>query len=147
MNIYYLIYLSAASEKFGMDEEELDKILVSARQNNREMGITGALLYIDGDFIQMLEGEEEQVKKLFTKISKDSRHGAILRVSEGRRSSRLFSDWYMGYKKLKKSDFDHLDGYLNLKDKLTNFKDISDPSHPAVKLMENFYQLHSLRIH
>ena len=146
MNFYYLIYLSAASEKFGMDEEELDKILISARQNNREMGITGALLYIDGDFIQMLEGEEEQVKKLFAKISKDPRHGAILRVSEGRRSSRLFSDWFMGYKKMNKSDFNHLDGYLNLKNKLSSFGNISAPNHPAVKLMENFFQLHSLRI-
>ena len=36
----------------------LDDILTASRRNNAMMGITGLLLYIDGGFLQMLEGDE-----------------------------------------------------------------------------------------
>ena len=38
------------------------------------MGITGLLLFIDGGFLQMLEGEERAVRELYTRIAADRRH-------------------------------------------------------------------------
>ena len=44
-----------------LSEEELNAILVQARQYNIAHSITGILLYIDGDFLQVLEGKKEHL--------------------------------------------------------------------------------------
>ena len=146
MEIYYLIYLSVAANKFGLDEKELDELLDSCRATNEKLGITGALLYIDGDFIQMIEGDEENVKELYLKIVRDSRHSSILKLTEGWREKRLFSEWRMGFKKMSKADFDTPNGYIDIRDALTDQSEMSDPNHPAIKLMSSFYEIHSLKL-
>jgi hypothetical protein len=41
-----------------MTQAEIDVILEQARRRNIETGITGILFYLDGNFLQLLEGEE-----------------------------------------------------------------------------------------
>lgn len=48
--MYHLIYASSASKPFS--QLELDDLLIKARQNNIRLGITGMLIYRDGNFIQ-----------------------------------------------------------------------------------------------
>ena len=40
-------------------------MLTEARERNQQLGVTGLLLYKDGDFIQLLEGDKATVKALF----------------------------------------------------------------------------------
>lgn len=47
-----LIYTSSAVELFR--EDELVELLKTSRDNNRRRGITGMLLYNDGNFLQVL---------------------------------------------------------------------------------------------
>ena len=58
-NIFYLVYVSSAVRLFAT--AELLKILGKFRRNNQLLGISGLLLYKDGNFIQALEGTEETV--------------------------------------------------------------------------------------
>ena len=71
-----LLYVSNTAYEFGLDD--LDNVLAASRRNNAMLGITGLLLFIDGGFLQILEGEERAV---LTSLSAKSR--ATLTVWRG----------------------------------------------------------------
>ena len=96
--MYYLIYVSSATHE--MNKEELAEILDTARKKNAHISITGMLLYKDGNFMQMLEGEKESVLKLFEKIKKDPRHKDVTTVIEREAPRRTFPDWTMGFRNM-----------------------------------------------
>ena len=52
----------------------LGDILAVSRANNVLLGITGFLIYIDGGFLQILEGDERAVRELFMHTCNDRRH-------------------------------------------------------------------------
>ena len=61
--MFRLIYVSTAREL--MDKDALLGILAKAREKNARLGITGMLLYKDGNFLQLLEGEETIVRGIY----------------------------------------------------------------------------------
>lgn len=74
-------------------ESELEKIEQSSLSNNAKNGITGYLLYVDGYFIQYLEGSAKQVEKLYLKISLDPRHHSITLLGHEKITERAFKKW------------------------------------------------------
>jgi hypothetical protein len=136
MSIYRVLYTSQCSPE--VNEEEVFKIIKHAQEKNTAQGITGMMLYVDDNFIQVLEGEKEQVKALYQKISMDQRHFAIKTVLEGFIPKRLFENWTMGLKILTKMDLEELkmlnnDPQFDLKKLLTNQQDIT------LEIMKHFY--------
>lgn len=107
--IYYLVYASAATELF--DKPTLLELLTKAREKNQRLGITGLLLYKDGDFIQLLEGPKAAVKALYSTIDSDPRHVGSMVMAEGERDERLFADWSMGFRDLADPDVQTLPGF------------------------------------
>ncbi|MBP7868204.1 MAG: diguanylate phosphodiesterase [Acidobacteria bacterium] len=103
-----LIYCSAARKRFG--PEELVRILDQARLNNARCGVTGMLLYADGSFFQVLEGEEATVDALFESISRDDRHGGVTLIIREPVARRSFGDWTMGYAEPTAQDMDAIVG-------------------------------------
>ena len=93
--MYYLIYLSSAVKPMNYDE--LSALLQQCRDSNRELGVTGMLLYQNGTFMQMLEGEKQVVLDLYEDIKKDERHTGFHTVLEGDIQERNFEDWSMGF--------------------------------------------------
>ncbi len=67
-------------------------------------------MHIDGDFIQVLEGDKEKVTNLYDKISKDIRHKGIINVVKGDVEKRQFNDWSMGYKSTDYSEINKIEG-------------------------------------
>lgn len=92
---YQIIYSSVGSTP--MQLEDLEDLLEQAQCRNARKGITGALVYVDGHFLQILEGEREGVQKLMARISGDLRHEAVTVLQEGEIASAAFSDWNMAY--------------------------------------------------
>jgi len=92
---YQMIYSSESATPMQMDD--LEEILEHARHSNAEKGITGALLYVDGVFLQVLEGEMEAVQTLMEKIAKDFRHETVTVLKQGPIETTAFSDWDMAY--------------------------------------------------
>lgn len=90
-----LIYISSAAP--GMKESEVEKILASSRANNAANGLTGMLLFHDGCFFQVLEGEEESVARTFAVISRDTRHGGLIVMESKPVADRGFPQWSMGF--------------------------------------------------
>lgn len=76
---------------------EILHILESARANNAALSVTGALLYSQENFAQVLEGPAEAVGKIFENIRQDTRHGEVTVVESGFTGERQFADWSMAF--------------------------------------------------
>jgi len=93
-----MLYVSGAAPQ--MRHTEIENILAASRRNNLRDGVTGMLLWADGVFIQILEGEPHTVRTLYHRIQADDRHRNLMVVLEQAAEKRLFSQWSMGFKQL-----------------------------------------------
>ena len=126
------VYSSAATEP--MPKSKLYKILVEARVNNKLSDVTGLLVYVDGKFLQILEGEEGVVASLLEKISHDRRHKDLKVVYKANIEQRTFASWQMAYVSLSARELAAWAGLRNtttLEDTLATLE--SEPNRfPAV---------------
>ena len=95
--MYKIIYLSSATKPFSLTE--INDLLAKAREKNSRLGITGMLIYREGNFIQLIEGDEQAVKNLYSTIKDDSRHKDCLVLDEGTIEKRCFAEWSMNFQK------------------------------------------------
>ena len=93
--MFSLVYVSAAVTWFS--DRELRELLAQCRLSNAQTGITGMLLYKDGNVMQALEGEERTVRALEARIAADRRHQGMVTLHSGHTAERQFSDWTMGF--------------------------------------------------
>lgn len=93
-NLHRLLYISRATRP--LDEGELEKLEAQAATNNKRRGVTGILLHASGYFLQVLEGNLVELKVLYEKISRDSRHENIHLLLFTRATSRVFPSWHFG---------------------------------------------------
>jgi len=134
--MYYIIYLSSATQLF--DNQELQDILEVSNKNNEQQGVTGLLLYSDGNIIQVLEGEQETVQDIYKKIARDSRHHSIITLKEGDLAERNFPDWSMGFKTISSKVFSEIAGFKDLRNQ--SFENIAPVSnHPVLNILKTFY--------
>ena len=112
--MYFIIYHSKASEK--ITESDLNDILETSRRNNPKNDITGCLLYYNGEFLQILEGEKEAVTEQFEKIRKDSRNREITLLESSSAEKRMYPDWSMAYYKMNDNEMDEVREYLKIED-------------------------------
>jgi hypothetical protein len=132
----------SSATKF-LSEEDISSLLHKARQYNLEHNITGILLYIDGDFLQILEGNKHDVYDLFLKIKTDTKHRGIIVVHEGKKAARQFKEWTMGF---------HSSSYKEITD-ITGLKDINKnnlqniDNKKALLLLNTFVKSHGSKIY
>ncbi|MEO6080473.1 MAG: BLUF domain-containing protein [Steroidobacteraceae bacterium] len=93
--LVHCIYASRASPSF--EEHDIPALLEAARRNNASLGITGVLLYVEGNFFQVLEGEAAAVAEVFGRIRDDNRHGRVTQIISEPIFERVFTDWTMGF--------------------------------------------------
>ena len=98
-----------------MNDKDLLNILTTSRENNKTNNITGMLLYDNGSFIQVLEGEDQEVENTFINIQNDDRHDNVLVMQNRDISSREFAYWSMGFENLTNIDKTKIDGYSQFK--------------------------------
>lgn len=108
--MYSLLYISIATQ--AMQLSGLKEILVYSRTRNRDHGITGCLVYIEGiigecqhcRFIQVLEGSENEIMTLYNSIRRDPRHHSVTLIKSGLVKQRYFETWEMGFERIKLED-------------------------------------------
>jgi hypothetical protein len=108
--MHHIIYLSQATR--SLSDEELAKLLAQAREDNTRQGITGALVYGAGQFMQIIEGEEAALAMLYAKLLQDGRHGQVFKFADKPIAQRSFADWSMAFRPLSAEQFAELAGYL-----------------------------------
>ena len=131
--MHAILYRSLARP--GLLADDLNAIIATAQERNRQLGVTGLLLHgrletipsAPGEFVQWVEGPEEEVENLFALIETDERHrdvevlgrGSIAELTDASHTSvqvdlaagRLFPMWSMGLVRLAELPAT-LDGFL-----------------------------------
>ncbi len=78
MKRWAICYVS--SENNRMEEDQIQCLFSQTQTNNKANDICGILLYSQGNFFQVIEGEEKTVTNLFQKIEKDRRHRNLFKI-------------------------------------------------------------------
>ena len=89
-----LIYRSVSTRGVA-SALHMSDILAEARSRNAELGVTGVLTAVDGQFIQIIEAPQASVDTLLASLSLDPRHTAIQVLERRQVSGRAFGDWEM----------------------------------------------------
>ncbi len=96
--MYELVYSSKANK--NTDKYAILDILKTAESTNKELDITGCLVFHKTTFVQILEGSKEDIHGLFAKISLDDRHRDVVILHEGEIKKRSFDSWSMAFHNL-----------------------------------------------
>lgn len=111
-----ICYISKQARQ--LTEGEIDSLFQFILDFNSKNQISGILLFNQGIFLQVLEGDSSVLKRLFKNIRNDTRHRNILTVLEQRIEERIFAEYKAGFSILKsKTDLQNLNGYLSLNGK------------------------------
>ncbi|HEY8591201.1 MAG TPA: BLUF domain-containing protein [Naasia sp.] len=136
-----LVYASSATEP--MSEAALDRLLASSRSNNAERHITGMLLYKDGQFLQVLEGDDETVRDAYAEIARDARHEDVRVLLDSPIDRRQFEDWTMAYRRVSAEDLSSVPGYDPiLHDYGRSLSSWSEPSR--ARLLLDWFRTHRI---
>ena len=90
--IVYTSEYTGLPEDIGVDLRDITEV---SKVKNKQTAITGALLYHNGRFVQIIEGEQEALEELMATLHRDSRHKNIERLVDESVAARKFQDWNM----------------------------------------------------
>ena len=114
---YAICYVSTAAKE--LYKIEINQILELTEKKNNENDLSGILLYSDGNFFQVIEGEKDQVDEIFTVIKQDSRHFNIFTIFEKQISATNFEDYKVDFLTVSmRKDQKELQPYIKQIDKL-----------------------------
>jgi hypothetical protein len=134
--MYQFVYVSSSVNLFS--DAQLADLLDVSRRRNAACDVTGLLIYINGNFIQLLEGAWEDVAATRARIETDPRHRGIITLLEGECDGRDFKDWSMAFKKLDGPTATDLPGYSDF---LHRDTDESAQRSAALRLLQFFREL------
>ncbi len=97
-SIRQILYISKSTR--AMPDAELHDIASKARAANEREGITGALLFVENSFVQVIEGKDTAIDGLLAALRADKRHRDITILMDRKVRSRDFQNWSMGIIKI-----------------------------------------------
>ena len=92
-----LLYISRSNLPGEQGAAEVDRIVQLAQARNRELEITGALLFSGAHFAQIIEGPATALNGLMNKIAADVRHKDLVMLQRSQITERTFARWNMAY--------------------------------------------------
>ena len=131
--LFHMAYISTASQFYN--SVALRDMLKESNEHNAKSGITGMLLYKDGQFMQVLEGTEEAVKATFGRIRSDPRHHGIIILVQGPAEKRQFPGWSMAFRDLDLPDHQEVPGYSEFLNTPLTGKEFADNPERCEKLL------------
>lgn len=108
MSLIHCIYASRAS--VAMSAADIQDLLERARHKNLARDITGMLLFIEGSFFQVLEGDSAEVDAIYETIARDPRHDRMTQIIREPIAQRSFGEWSMGFASIERADAQGLVG-------------------------------------
>lgn len=109
MSVFTLSYHSRnLIEDLTMDSlGALEDLLQVSRARNASLGVTGALLFNEGRFLQLLEGDEASVRAIYASIVRDRRHADVTLIAAEPGAARRFARWSMAFVGMSRSARDY----------------------------------------
>lgn len=114
--IFRLTYLSNPAYPFT--DEDFDDIEIKSILANNARDVTGLLIMHENRILQILEGRQEAVQALYTKIEADPRHFVTKMVSAVEDEERMLLTWSMVVRGVTGAPLDILEQYDRLYDEL-----------------------------
>lgn len=134
--LFQIVYVSSAVRPFSSND--LAHLLAQARTRNTAADVTGMLLYHDGNFMQLLEGGEKQVRETYERIKEDPRHTGIITLIQAPTSERICGDWSMGLRSISSEEVGTSNGGLNGFLKESGRKQSTTKQKKALRLLYQF---------
>jgi len=78
--MFRLVFTSSATPRF--DPNRLSELRATGLNKNIRKDLKSSLMYIEGRFIEALEGDEETVRTVFESIKQSTLHHNIKVISE-----------------------------------------------------------------
>lgn len=141
-SLHKLIYVSSASKLFM--PEELDLLMSKSRFKNAHFGVTGCLIYHQGNILQYLEGSKASIDFIYGSIVMDSRHSGIQRLCYGPVDQRSFSDWTMALKYIPEVEHYYTSLYMLFEDMMDK-KQVDTLCKQARVFFKTFLQINQLQ--
>lgn len=134
---YCITYFSTAVE--STTEENILDIVEFSRTKNARLNITGVLLYVNGNIVQVLEGDQASVEGLYKSIQADPRHTNVRTVISHPIGQRLFNHWYMGYETLTTQQYEEVQDIITAEPRQETF---FDPDQPVIlRMLKRFFEV------
>lgn len=102
--MHMILYTSDHTGKDENIKAILKSIEQSAKKNNPAHNVTGLLFYHNSKFLQVIEGEKDELEKLMAVIEKDDRHDNIVRIMDEPITTLAFEKWNMDSLDLSNTD-------------------------------------------
>ena len=90
-------YMSDINFAPAEESAVLTDIVGVAKRKNPEFDITGVLFYLEGKFLQVIEGPKEHITQLMHNISADKRHKNVDILIDTAVETRGFQQWNMDH--------------------------------------------------
>ena len=135
MTLHQLVYLSQSVRKMSL--EDLNAIQRIAKTNNEPQEVTGSLFYNGGWFLQVLEGPQATLDRLYKKIAKDPRHKNSRVLYNEPAKFRTFGRWSMNMTNLEDRQADKYEQLCEVIEAAQSDRKIGSAS-PAVTLLRLF---------
>lgn len=97
MALHFWFYVSRSKLSEVDVTQEIGEIVKISRTKNAALGITGALIYNDFHFGQIVEGPAQSIMALRSSVLADHRHTDIKTIGDGKVASRRFGHWDLAY--------------------------------------------------
>ncbi|MFN2288578.1 MAG: BLUF domain-containing protein [Chromatocurvus sp.] len=134
-----LAYVSTLCEP--MTSDDVVDLLRKARAYNQSRDVTGLLLMRDDSFLQVLEGDTEDVQTVFERVIADPRHHRIEVLFREPLEEREFGDWQMGFAGLDGVDLSRLEGVSDFLSRDADPREIFAQLTRSKRLMLLFRQM------
>ncbi len=128
MPLAQLVYVSRRTK--NLKPEDFPALVSKSSKNNARMDVTGVLICLGQNILQVLEGDPEQITPLYEHIAKDQRHSHVQMLICKNVAKRMFPEWGMALADFNcKTDLnrDRLQALVN------DIRQASDTSHHSVE--------------
>lgn len=128
-----------------MTQADIEVILSQARRRNAETGITGILFYLDGNFLQLLEGQDPALTETYQRIKEDSRHRNLIQLLNGTITERALADHSMAYRGFTAAELETNTDIFQLSDGRWSLRDTTDVDLALKVLINTFLRVNGGR--
>ena len=120
-----ITYASTSTDAWT--DDELVSLLGQWVRRNKELDVTGMLLYGNGHLMQTIEGPDEAVTALLDRIIDDERHHGVFVVVNEPVTEREFPQWSMAFRHVAEvAEVADIEGYSTYLDDTDATQDTED---------------------
>jgi len=135
-DLYGIVYRSRQAQV--LSEAELVQLIERARANNQQQQVTGMLLQCDGQFVQILEGNKDDLIDLYQRIARDPRHGTVTLLAQGPLEARAMPNWALAFRRTLADELSSLPGLSEFLDGWDDLPELARPEDWSARLLELF---------